>query len=82
MYKEIMLKKIVLFCAKISTDLKDRIKEKLEAELRSHMEKLKGTSMISATHEKIANKQSSPVINGLVVIGGIGMCGTFYIRVY
>lgn len=54
MYKVMMLKK--LFCAKISTDIKDHIKYKLEAELMSHMEKLKGMSMISANNKKIANK--------------------------
>lgn len=31
--------------------------KKLEAELMSHMEKLKGTSRVNATHIKITNKQ-------------------------
>lgn len=41
---------------KISTDQKVGIKQKLEAELMSHVEKLKGTSMVRATPKKRASK--------------------------
>lgn len=56
MYKVIILKKPAVFPVTISTDLKHGTNDKLEAELMSHIEKLSGTSMVSATHKKIANK--------------------------
>lgn len=40
----------------------------------SHMEKLKRIGMINATHK------NQKIHNGLVVMGGTGLLGTFYIK--
>lgn len=51
-----MFKKNGTVLCKISTDQKVGIKQKLEAELMSHVEKLKETSMVRATPKKRASK--------------------------